>query len=816
MFKSYFTVAWRNLWNHKLFSAINIGGLALGIASAILLLSYVSLQYSYDDFHANKKDLYRVNLTPLENDNPLFQSAENYAALGPALKKDFPDVTDFARLYNMGYKNNCIFTYNDTHFRETKFLFADASFLTLFSFPFDQGNAHTALSQPFTAVISASTARKIFGDQPALGRSIQFTDDDRNSELCRITGVFKDIPENSHIKFNILISYATLNQRNKGTGASRYENDWTRKDFYTYVRLRPGTDPKTLETKFPSFISKHIPGEKASHKESRLSLQPIQKIHLTSGLIDEPEATGNEKAVFFLIIIAIFIITIAWVNYINLATAGSLNRAKEIGIRKVLGSQRSQLIKQFLTESLGINSISLAIAMILVYLSQPVVDRVFQVHLSLSSLIANGYGMAFIGFLIAGAFFSGLYPAFVLSSFKPASVLKGKLKSSRSGITLRKSLVVFQFSLSIFLIIGTFIVYQQVHYMLHQDIGLNVNQVLVLDRPGRWDTARSQHNLYVARFKAALQRDPAIETVGMSDELPGKEIRYPSNYTIKNSSGENPIPINTIGIDPDYLQALGIKTLAGRNFSLNYQTDRNGLLITESAVSLLGFKSPADAVGKSIFSDNTPYTVIGVVNDFHQMSLQKKITPTVFQYVTDPREFEFYLVKVKTANLHQTIDHIQSAWNSSFKENPFGFAFLDEYFNRQYKNELQFGVLFGAFSIVAIAIACIGLFALVAFMIGQRTKEIGVRKVLGASIQDLIVLLTKDFVRLVLLANLIAWPLGWWLMNSWLKDFAYHIHISWYIFVSAGSTAVLIALVTVSVQAIKAAFSNPVKSLRTE
>jgi putative ABC transport system permease protein len=812
MFKSYFTVAWRNLWNHKLFSAINIGGLALGITSAILLLSYVSLQYSYDDFHGDKKDLYRVNLAPYENNTPLFQSAENYSALGPALKKDFPEVADFARLYNMGYKNNCIFTYNDTHFRETKFLYADASFLTLFSFPFEQGDAHTALSQPNTAVVSASTARKLFGDQPALGKSIQMTDDDRNSELCRITGVFKDIPENSHIKFNILISYATLNHR----GMPRYETDWAYKDFYTYVRLRPGTDPKTLETKFPSFISRHIPGEKAAHKESVLSLQPIQKIHLTSGLIDEPEPTGNEKAVFFLIIIAIFIITIAWVNYINLATAGSLNRAKEIGIRKVLGSQRSQLIKQFLIESLGINSISLVIALILVYLSQPVVDRFFQVHLSPLSLIANKYGLTFIGFLVAGAFFSGLYPAFVLSSFKPASVLKGKLKSSKNGIALRKSLVVFQFSLSIFLIIGTFIVYQQVHYMLHQDLGLNVNQVLVLDRPGRWDTARHAHNLYVARFKAALQRDPAIETVGMSDELPGKEIRYPSNYTIKNVASENPIPINTIGIDPDYLQALGIHTLAGRNFSQNYTTDQAGLIVTESAAGLLGFRTPADAIGKKVFGDNTSYTVIGVVNDFHQLSLQKKITPTVFQYVNDPREFEYYLVKVKTANLHQTIDHIQNAWNSSFKENPFSFAFLDEYFNRQYKNELQFGVLFGAFSIIAIAIACIGLFALVAFMIGQRTKEIGVRKVLGASIQDLIVLLTKDFVRLVLLANLIAWPLGWWLMNSWLKDFAYHIHISWYIFVSAGLTAVLIALVTVSVQAIKAAFSNPVKSLRTE
>jgi putative ABC transport system permease protein len=814
MLKSYFKIAWRNLWNHKLSSTINIGGLALGITSAVLLLGYVSLQYSYDDFHAKKKDLYRVNLALYENNKLLFQSAENYSALAPALKKDYPLIADAARLYNMGYKNNCVFTYNDTHFKETKFLYADASFLTMFSFPFVQGDARTALAQPYTAVISAATAKKLFGEQPAIGKSIQMNDDDRHSELCRITGVFKDIPENSHIKFNILISYSTLYDRNKGM--ARFEAVWDRKDFYTYVLLRPGTDPKALETKFPSFISRHIPGEAAAHKESKLTLQPIEKIHLTSNLIDEPEATENEKAVLFLIIIAIFIITIAWVNYINLATAGSLNRAKEIGIRKVLGSQRPQLIKQFLAESLGVNMISFTVAMILVYLSQPVVDRFFQVHLSLSSLIANSYGLAFIGFLIAGTFFSGLYPAFVLSSFRPASVLKGKLKSSKNGVALRKTLVVFQFSLSIFLIIGTVIVYQQVHYMLNQDLGLNASQVVVLDRPGRWDTARSAHSQYVKRFKAALQRDPAIETVGMSDELPGKEIRNPSDYTVTNSGDEHPIPINSIEIDQDYLQALGIRTLAGRNFSLTYRTDENGLIVTRSAASLLGFKSPADAVGKAIFSGNTSYTIIGVVNDFHQLSLQKKITPTIFQYVNDAREFEYYLVKVRTANIHQAIDHIQSSWNDAFKENPFGFAFLDEYFNRQYKNEVQFGILFGVFSIIAISIACIGLFALVAFMIGQRTKEIGLRKVLGAGIQDLMLLLTKDFIRLVLLANLIAWPLGWWLMNSWLKDFAYPIHISWFVFIAAGSTAVLIALVTVSFQAVRAALTNPIKSLRTE
>jgi len=815
MFKNYLKTAWRSLWNHKLISIINISGLATGIASSILLFSYVSFQLSYDNFHANKENIYRVDLDLYQNNKLVFQSSENYPALGPALKNDYPEVIEEARLYNMGYKNNCVFTHDNTHFRETKFLYADASFLTMFSFPFIHGDPGSALSQPNTAVISASVAKKIFGDNNPVGKFIQMDDDDRNSELCKITGVFEDIPENSHIKFNILISYLTLDRRRDGI--KRYESAWDRKDFYTYILLRPGTDSKLLEEKFPSFISRHIPDEKTSHTKSKLGLQPLEKIHLGSNFIDEPEATGNEKAISFLIIIAIFIIIIAWVNYINLATAGSVNRAKEIGIRKVLGSRQPQLIKQFLTESLGINVVSFVIAIIIVQFAQPLLNRLFHVDFSLAVFFTSKHGLIFIAFMITGAFFSGLYPAFVLSSFKPVSVLKGKIMASKNGLTLRKSLVIFQFSLSILLIIGTIIVYEQVHFMLNQDIGIKSSQVLVMDRPGRWDTSRAAHNLYVERFKNTLKKNPAIEAVGMSDELPGKEIRYPSNYTSDNVSGQNSIPIKTTAIDEDYFHVLGMNFLAGRNFSQKYKTDRTAVILTESAVKLFGFKQPQDAIGRDLLGDNTHYTVIGVINDFHQLSLQKKMEPAAFQFDDgDLREFEYYLIKIKTRDIHQAVAGIEYAWNDSFKGNPFDFSFLDEYYDRQYKNEIQFGVLFGVFSIIAITIACIGLFALVAFMIEQRTKEIGVRKVLGADIKDIMFLLTKDFVKLVLFANLIAWPLGWLLMSNWLKDFAYRIHIGFWVFVVAALLALIIAMVTISFQAIKAAIANPVKSLRTE
>ena len=816
MLKNYVKVAWRNLVKNKTFSLINIGGLAIGIASAVLLLSFVAFQFSYDHFHANRKNIYRVNLYSYQNGKLLFKTAENYSALASALENDFPEIENATRLYNMGYKNNCVFTYQDIHFRETKFLYADASFLTIFSFPFLKGNPASALAEPFSAVISESEARKIFGSQDPMGKFIQMDDDDRNKELCKITGVFKDLPKNSHVQFHILISFKTLDQRREAM--KRYESNWDRKDFYTYVLFRPGTDTKAFENHFASFIRKHIPEEKSQFKESRFTLQPLDKIHLSSeNLTDEPEPTTHLKAMIFLIIIAFFIISIAWLNYINLTTADSINRAKEIGIRKVLGSGRKQLIRQFLTESLSINLISFFIALLLVYSFKSWLNRFFYFEFSFTDLFSNPYGQLFIGFMCLGAFLSGMYPAFVLSGFKPIMVLKGRMKSSPRGLAIRKYLVIFQFSLSIFLIIGTVIVQQQVNFMLHQNLGINVSQVMVMDRPGRWDTTRSMHNVYVKRFKESLMNNPSVEAVAMSGQIPGKEIRWPDDYLNKNKKDQATVPINSIVIDDDFLFVLGIHILAGRNFSKAIKSDNEGLIISESAVKSLGFKNNQDAVGKEIYAYNDPYQIVGIVNDFNQMSLQKKAEPVVFQFNgSDAREFEYYLVKVKSKNIRDAVRSVQNAWNESFKDNPYEFTFLDDFFNRQYKSDIQFGNLFGVFSIVAIAIACIGLIALVAFMVKQRSREIGVRKILGAGMQDIISLLTKEFARLVLLANLIAWPMGWLLMSNWLKDFAYRIHISLWVFIISGIVTLLIALCTIGFQAIKTAIENPVKSLRSE
>jgi putative ABC transport system permease protein len=819
MLQNYFRIAWRNLKNNKAISAINIGGLALGIASSVILLSYVLFQQNYDGFNTAKADLYRVNLDVYQSNRLTLHTAENYSAAGPALKKDFPEIIDQARLYNLGYKNNCVFSYANNFFKESKWMYADASFLNMFTIPFVQGDPHTALTQPNSAIISASMAIKFFGKdgvRQAIGRPIQMTDDDRHRELCTIAGVFQDIPENSHLKFNILLSWATLEHDNS-RALDFFENNWNRKDYFTYIRLRPGADPAALAKRLPAFIHRHIPGEASQQQESRISLQPLTSIHKTPGWQDEPEPTINGTAVNFLTAIAFFIIVIAWLNYINLATANSIYRAKEVGVRKVLGSSRASLIRQFMIESIGLNGISVAIAAFAIYLAQPLLHSFFSVQLPLSFLFSTVYGGLFIAFLTIGTFLSGLYPALVLTAFRPAVVLKGKAATSSKGWTLRRSLVVFQFTLSVLLIIGTIVVYQQVHFMLRSDLGIKVDQLMVLDRPGRWDTARSTHNMLVKRFSEAVQRVPGVDNIAMADEKPGKEIRWPSMFSAIGARQDAKIPINTTLIDEHYVPAMGFHLLAGRNFSREFKTDGRALVLSASAVSALGFARPADAVGKPVLMDDSVFTVIGVVNDFHQLSLQNRGTPAAFQYdAGDLREFEYYFIRLKPGDLHAAIDQVRTAWTGSFRDNPFEYTFLDESFNSQYQGEMRFGFIFASFSLLAIGIACIGLLGLVAFTVRQRTKEIGVRKVLGAGTSDILLLLAKDFVRLIVWANAIACPLGWWMMNNWLKDFAYRIRIHWLVFLLSGGIALLIALAAIGFQAIKTASSNPINSLRTE
>jgi putative ABC transport system permease protein len=679
-----------------------------------------------------------------------------------------------------------------------------------------KGNAKLALSEPFTAVISEKYAKMYFGNEDPIGKTLRLRDDDFTDELVKVTGVFKDLPRNTHLKFDVLFSYNSLYPRGDWA-IQRYREGWRRKDMYTFIQLRPGTDPKRIEAKLPAIVDKYKPELKGGTQKMLLGLQSLKDIHLTSDLAEEQEPNGNARTVFFLALIGLSVLIIACINYVNLSTARALERAKEVGVRKVVGAVKGQLVSQFLTEAALVNMLSILIAWGLTYLCFPSFNKLSGLTLD-SSYLAQPW---FIGLLLSlwfvGSLLSGFYPAMVLSTFKPIDTLKGKLKSSSRGIFLRQGLVVAQFMTSIALIAGTFIVYRQLKYMTSQDMGMNINQVMVIERPGIADTSRKVYNSSIDAFRNELKKDPTIQAVSASLTIPGKQREYKlvlKKYGVANSDSVT-VRINTL--DYDFLNVFKMKLIAGRAFSADFPKDVDtSIIITESAARLLGFRKPEDAIGKTfaIPQFNWNPIVVGVVNDYHQVSLKKPLDPSIFG--CSLYDGEYYSLRINTNDLSRTLKHVQRSWATAFPGNPFEFFFLDDYFNKQYEADKRFEKLFIVFAILAIIIGCVGLFGLSAYTASQRIKEIGIRKVLGASVTDITKMLSKDFLKLVVIAIVIASPIAWWVMNKWLQDFAYRVHITWWIFAAAGLIALLIAMLTVSLQAVKAAIANPVKSLRTE
>jgi putative ABC transport system permease protein len=586
--------------------------------------------------------------------------------------------------------------------------------------------------------------------------------------------------------------------------------------------LKPGTDFKAFNAKLGAFSQKHFEGNKISGSDEKFYLQPLSKAHLHSDFEYEIGKTGSATVVWGLLIIALFIITIAWVNYINLATARAVERAKEVGIRKVVGGLRKQLITQFLTESVLINVIAIALAFLVVILAQKGFNNLLQNDLSLSYLLTkgeNGYSIiiGLVLVIIGGVFISGFYPAFVLSSFKPISVLKGSLRSSKKGVVFRKALVIGQFSITIALIIGSIIVLRQLRYMNNKELGFNLDQVLIVKPPTltNWDSS------FISKmnsFKEELKQLSQVKGAATSWNVPGGDIGRSFNVRQADSASTNQFTMRHTAIDYDFLDVYGVKILAGRNFTpADHNPDFSKLhntIINRSAAKLLGFASPQAAIGKSIMSGTKKWDVIGVIEDYHQKSLRYPLEPIRFMpaYSTNSQ----ISVKLNPGDISKTIAAIKQKFESFFPGNFFEYSFLDEDFNRQYENEKLFSKAFGIFAAIAIFVACLGLLGLAMFSTIQRTKEIGVRKVLGASVSSILILVSKDFIKLVLFASIVAFPLAWWVMSKWLEDFSYRINISWWIFLIAGLVALLVALITVSFQAIKAAIANPVKSLRTE
>lgn len=821
MIRNLLTTAWRSLLKNKFFSLLNTIGLAVGMAVFLLIAQYVHFERSYEDFIPGAENIYRVKLESYLNNQLVMSSAENYPGVGPALKAEFAEVTGYARLYNMGYKNNIIITNEDARpspiaFKHRRFLYADSSFLPMMGYVMVAGDAKTALAHPFNAVISEKYARMYFGNEDPIGKSLRLQDDDFVNELVKVTGVFKDLPANTHLKFDVLFSYKSLFPRGDWA-VERYDHGWKRKDMYTFITLSPQTDVKAFEAKLPAIVDKYKPQNKQLNQKDVLMLQPLKSIHLTSSLAEEPEANGDGRIVNFLSLIGAFVLIIAWINYVNLSTAKAMERSKEVGVRKVMGAFKSQLISQFLTESGLINLLSIIIAIVLVILVLPSFNSLSGLSLSISSLFQSWFLFLVVALWAVGTVLSGFYPAAVLSSFKPVVVLKGKLKNSVSGIFLRKSLVVFQFMASVALIAGTFIVYDQLRFMMNQDLGMNIDQVMVVERPGIAPVNRKAFNSTIDVFRDELRREPAIRGVAASVTIPGKQREYKAGIKKYGSGDDQLVTVRLNSMDYDFMNVFKMKLIAGRLFSEDFVKDQDtSVIVTESAARLLGFKKPEEAIGQTLAIPNFQWNpiIVGVVNDYHQVSFKKPLDPCLFY--CSKYDGEFYSIRINTSSLQHAIDYVKKSWEKAFPGNPFEFFFLDDYFNQQYENERKFGSLFVTFAALAVVVGCLGLFGLSAYTATQRTKEIGIRKALGSSERGIFFLLSQEYLKLVGLAILVSTPLVWWVMNGWMQNFAYRTSISVFIFIIAGIMVLVVALLTISYQTLRAARVKPVDSLRYE
>jgi len=813
MLKNHLRLAWRNLTKRKGYSLLNILGLAIGITCFLLIFHYVAYERSYDAFQQNAGRIVRIRLDEYQQGKLAWQSATSYPAIAPAMKKEFPEVQDYCRLIDA----DMLLTNPEKNvkFNETKGYFADASVISFFNIHLLQGNPAGALDGPDKMLLSETMAKKYFAGENPIGKHLR-AQGDGAVESYEITGVFQDYPPNSHLILHHLVSYSTLGKilRQQGDSSNATETAWGWYDYYVYLRLKPGASWKALETKLPAFCDRHINSadwNKKNNNRNELYFIPLSDIHLYSNYNQEAEVNGNGKAVNFLFLIAFLIIGIAWINYTNLATARSLERAKEVGVRKVLGAIRHDLILQFLTESFLLNSIAAILATGLAFLLAPSFDTLIGSDAG-SFTLPPAYLLGFVGIFFLGSFLSGLYPAFVLSGYHPITVLKGLFKNSTRGQLLRKTLIIGQFAVSVILITGTILVYQQVQYMRRQQLGVNIDQTLIVQ--GAASPEDSLYKNVFQPFKTTLLQQPGIQSITASTNVMGQEIYWTNGITRLGKDARTTVTLYLLGIDYDFLPAYSLRLAAGRNFSRQFPTDEHAAMLNETSARLMGFPSPQAAIGEKLARGHDTLHIVGVIADYHHQGLQKAINPMLILPRANVRNY--YSVKFNSANLHQTIGTIKRTWDRYFPDDPFNYSFLDESFNEQYKADTRFGAVFGLFAGIAILIACFGLLGLSAYNVLQRTKEIGIRKVLGASSQSLIVLLSRDFATLVLLSLLFAIPVTYLVMHHWLQDFAYRIDIQWWTFALGGLLALLIALTTVGIQAARAALSNPVKSLRNE
>jgi putative ABC transport system permease protein len=807
MLRNYITIAFRNFRRHQLYTSLNVIGLSLGMAASLLIIQYVKYERSFDRFHSRAEDIYRIQYNGWQNGQLNFESAVAVPMAPAALKANFPEVEAYTRFLPTGG----VIAYNPPGrepviFREDRAQFADTMIFRVFDFHLISGDEKTCLKGTNKTIISESTAKKYFKDEDPIGKHVTVNNFERSLE---ITGIFADVPENSHIRFNMLVSYETINASTNNNS----ETSWGWYDFYSFVLLKPGTDVKALQAKWDTWLAneRKADWDKSGTKQEFI-LRPLTDIHLYSNLLYEtsPQDLRDGDSVYALSIIAIFILIIAWVNYINLATARSFNRANEVGVRKVVGAHKSQLIGQFLTESFLLNVIAVLIAIGAVRLLWRPFSELTGWNIPLSFLMQPDFWILVFALFMAGAMMSGFYPAIILSSFKPVAVLKGKIMRSSSGNYLRKGLVVFQFVASVLLISGSLIVFQQLNYMKNKDLGVNIKETLVLKGPRAVDSLYTKN--YEA-FKTEILRIPGVKGISASSSIPGEENYWTTGLQRISGGPAGRNIVTVVGLDNEHLPQYGIRVVAGRNFDKNVKADDDRIMINESLAKELEFKTPEEAVGAMISIGGDTSEVVGVVEDYHQMSLKAKVIPVVFGRMLTS---SFYSIKLETENYDDVISAVDNQWKTFFPGNPLDYFYLDQFFNRQYARDDRFGQVFTIFTIIAIFIASMGLIGLASFMALQRTREIGIRKVMGSTVTNIILLLSRGFMQPVFIAIVIACPLGWYLMDQWLQSFPYHTTIQVWPFVISGVLVSLVAFGSVLSQTLKAAMTKPAETLKYE
>ncbi len=796
MIQNYIKFAARNIARNKVYSAINIAGLAISLTAFILMALYIENELSFDKFNKNANNIYRV-ADDKQTPDVLLRSAQSAAPVAPALLREFPEIKKAVRLI----QSESLVKYNDKLFEERKIFFADQDIFKVFTFNMLKGNADNALKEPKSIVLTAAVAIKYFGNEDPLGKILS-----ADGSNLKVTGVMDNVPADSHLQFDFLVSMSTAEQ--KGSGYDWLFTNWYSNNFYTYILLPDNYNVNKLMAQLGDFDKRHK--ELNSTTVHHYVLEKLTNIYLHSNRDNQVGKTGNLTNLYIFSAAAFFMLLIACINFINLSTTRSSVRAKEIAVKKVAGAAKNQIIKQFLLESFLMTGISVIIALLLAVVVLPTFNNFSGKSLSID-LFSPLHIVVLLSLLFGIGLLSGIYPAFILSGYKPVTALKGKVSASMLSIGIRKGLVVFQFAVSVILIVCSIVVYTQMNYLQQHDLGFKPSQTMVINFEG--DDHIKQRINYIKQQLLQISR---VEHITASSNVPGDGTGDTWSMDFAKKNGDTihtELPIYLT--DYNYLSQYHIPMIAGRAFSERYAEDTVGsMLINETAAQKLGFNSAADAIGVMVGMYPNNGKVTGVFKDFNFQSLQKRVTPLAMRMM--PFKFRLLSLEINTSNIKRTVEAIENNWKTLVPERPLEYSFLNESFNRQYESEIKFGQVFSIFTTLAIVIAGLGLFGLALFSVQQRTKEIGIRKVLGAGVAGITVTLSKDFIKLVTIAIIIASPIAWYFMNTWLQNFAYRIKISLWVFLIAGLFALFIALLTIIFQTLKAAVANPVKSLRTE